>query len=630
MEDGRRHHGHRNRRENLRGGEDFGRKHISRRSPAAGGARGVKVNAADAHRMARLVGARSRYIFFGAFERVFDNKTVRWKIVPRYKRIAFLLSAAFVFIWISAAVAVWCGYKFIKRYDEVSFVKVALLPFYISEHRRDMGEYNIKRGYEAIKEKDPSKALQYLYKGVIQSPDNLEARVTLAQIYLLGLKDPTFASTILDDRLDLALEKKNVAYIKMALSVFMISPDYAQKFVDVSKKLLDSKFLKESDITAIASPVIKSMHAAKNDDELSVILEKFLTEFESPKLNKFFAANLAVAYVSVGGFISAWNVVKKHGIAGTQIGEEISCRIMWQQNNELKALELAQKLAKRRKNSENAYAMLAEFYKELGDEEMLRMAEDTKALMSSDLYSSKLLQIERSTDEIERNRNIDEYLKTFSGSAMAMAKLASYAVKIRDPILMDKCVKVDLKNDKLNNFIRLVYVEFLLVTGKIDAAVEELMVLSYSFKDNSSQKELLEGMQITADAMSGKNVEGAIRNFALANKSRPASIINLANFLMRCNLHKETELLCELSKENFPEDYRIKNILAKIYSERGDLPSLARLAARTRIPMPELLSLEAFVRSDASTFLSAEERSIIFEKIAHAKEVKSKSRSILK
>ena len=105
MEDGRRHHGHRNRRENLRGGEDFGRKHISRRSPAAGGARGVKVNAADAHRMARLVGARSRYIFFGAFERVFDNKTVRWKIVPRYKRIAFLLSAAFVFIWISAAVA---------------------------------------------------------------------------------------------------------------------------------------------------------------------------------------------------------------------------------------------------------------------------------------------------------------------------------------------------------------------------------------------------------------------------------------------------------------------------------------------------------------------------------------------
>ena len=168
-EDISRHHNHRRRRDNLNGQNNSRGRHSSRRISSNGPGAFARVDAADAHRIARQVGTRSRYIFFGAFERVFDEKKVRWKIVPRYKRIAVLLSAGLALFWILTAIAVWCGYKYIKRYDEISFVKVALLPFYISEHRKDMGEYNIRKGYEAIKEKDPSKAFQYLYKGVSSS-----------------------------------------------------------------------------------------------------------------------------------------------------------------------------------------------------------------------------------------------------------------------------------------------------------------------------------------------------------------------------------------------------------------------------------------------------------------------------
>ena len=237
-----------------------------------------------------------------------------------------------------------------------------------------------------------------------------------------------------------------------------------------------------------------------------------------------------------------------------------------------------------------------------------------------------MLQIERAKDDVERNKNIDEYFKTFSGSAAAIAKLASYAVKTRDAILMDRCIKIDFKNERLNNYIRLINVEFLLVARKIDAAVEELLVLSYSMKENPVQKDLLEGMQITTDAMSGKNVDADIRSFVLSNNSKPASIINLANFFMRCGLYNEAELLCELSEKNFPADYRFKNILAKIYLSRGDFPSLALLAVRTRVPIPELLAVESFALSDASAFIPAEKRAILIKKIEHAKEVRRKSR----
>mgnify|MGYP004721740441 FL=1 len=74
--------------------------------------------------------------------------------------------------------------------------------------------------------------------------------------------------------------------------MFMASADYTDAFAETSKRLVASGILKESDITAIATPVIKSKHAAKNDAEVSSILEKILSKFESPNLSKIFASNL--------------------------------------------------------------------------------------------------------------------------------------------------------------------------------------------------------------------------------------------------------------------------------------------------------------------------------------------------
>ena len=99
-EDISRHHNHRRRRDNLNGQNNSRGRHSSRRISSNGPGAFARVDAADAHRIARQVGTRSRYIFFGAFERVFDEKKVRWKIVPRYKRIAVLLSAGLALFWI--------------------------------------------------------------------------------------------------------------------------------------------------------------------------------------------------------------------------------------------------------------------------------------------------------------------------------------------------------------------------------------------------------------------------------------------------------------------------------------------------------------------------------------------------
>lgn len=98
--------------------------------------------------------------------------------------------------------------------------------------------------------------------------------------------------------------------------------------------------------------------------------------------------------------------------------------------------------------------------------------------------------------------------------------------------------------------------------------MEELLVLSYSMKKNPVQKDLLEGMQITTDAMSGKNVDADIRSFVLSNNSKPASIINLANFFMRCGLYNEAELLCELSEKTFRRIIGLKTFWQNIFKPR--------------------------------------------------------------
>ena len=571
--------------------------------------------------MARSVNGRSRFIFFGAFERVFDSKNVKWRIVPRYKKIGVILAIAFIACWLFSAIAIWSGYKFIKKYDEISFFKVVAMPFYIAEHRRDMGEYNIRMGNQAIKDNDPSKAFQYLYKGAMQSPNNLEARMALAQIYFFWIRDPRFASTILDDKIDLAIEKNLKNYVKLALNCFMFAPDYNDKFVELANRTIANAMFTDTDIIGIATPAIRGLHSSSRDADLAKLAQIAIDGFESQKLKRFFASNASIAYCNLGDFNSAWDILRKNNIEDSENAAQIKCRIMWQNGEEIKALKLARRASLSAKQPENAYAVLSEFYRELGANKMADLSEDSRQLLSGNLYNSKLLQIENAESDSLRWQYIGQYLKTFSKSAPAIASLSSYAIKINNEELMRKCLAVDFENEAFKTLIRLSYVEFLIKNKKIDAANEELLLAGYKDVSKSQYKEMLDGLTISINALSGKNVEADIRRFVADYAKKPSSLVNLAKFFYRNDMLAQSEFICLIAQSVYPNDYRIPNLLAKIYFDLNDFSKLAKLAYKERIPIDKLLVLKEYINSDASIFLGVKERDVILKKISHAEEV---------
>ena len=70
----------------------------------------------------------------------------RIHIAVRWGRILSTLFVLFVAGWIAAAGTLYGYFKYKKEFDEVTFTGMMTLPFRMSEHRKEMGDYHIKRG----------------------------------------------------------------------------------------------------------------------------------------------------------------------------------------------------------------------------------------------------------------------------------------------------------------------------------------------------------------------------------------------------------------------------------------------------------------------------------------------------
>jgi len=114
----------------------------------------------------------------------------------RWKRIFFTLATLSVITWLSAAIAIFYYYKEKKHYDEISFSDVLIYPLKRAEIRHAHGEKNIEEAKEALEAADYRKALSLLRTGLSRAPENLEARLLLAQIYQYS--SPTVALDLLE------------------------------------------------------------------------------------------------------------------------------------------------------------------------------------------------------------------------------------------------------------------------------------------------------------------------------------------------------------------------------------------------------------------------------------------------
>ena len=154
-------------------------------------------------------------IFFGILTRYFDEKKGAWRFAPNFKRLALAVVGTAALLWVAAAVAVFCGFKYLRKYENISFLEVLQMPFATDRYRTEMGEAQIAAGRECLKNGDYQGAFMNMAGGVARSPDNLEGRVFLAQMYQMLLRDSEKAAETLDFKIAKAFDAKDKNYLKM-------------------------------------------------------------------------------------------------------------------------------------------------------------------------------------------------------------------------------------------------------------------------------------------------------------------------------------------------------------------------------------------------------------------------------
>lgn len=176
--------------------------------------------------------SRSQATWLGfATRTVSSSGMVRIRI--NWKRVTAFFALSAILLWVGKSVAFYYFFKEFRDFEDVTFSDMLAFPLNRTTVRIHQGDYQIEQGKEALKREDYRRALGLLREGVARSPENIEGRQLLAQIYA-GWR-PELAVGIMVDGAEAGLQDE--AYIQL-LCLLLLQQKEDLKLLELSETLL--------------------------------------------------------------------------------------------------------------------------------------------------------------------------------------------------------------------------------------------------------------------------------------------------------------------------------------------------------------------------------------------------------
>lgn len=340
-------------------------------------------------------------------------------LVFQWGKIGLLLIGLIVFAWLSIASLLYAYFKYAKDYDTVQFSNMLFLPLKYGEHRKAMGDRHIERGLSAIENQKFLDGIRLLRLGLARSPSNLEGLITLAQLY------------------EFALSRKDIA-VEMYLGGF------------VHNGLDDEKFV-------IAA--LQSLLRNKLDIEIIELANQYLPKTFAPGDNpNFQTLAFAAANASFfrGNFDKTEDYINTFLLNESVDGIILSSRISWDRGSEFSAIKKLESALYKFPNSDNLYAQLSYYYREVDDFDSSRRYAQLRNIKSpSD--PNPIIDLIYLYDKYNDYEKVIQYskqiIKNFSDNEMAIYQLANFAASNGKIKIAQFCYELALeKNYNLDNF----------------------------------------------------------------------------------------------------------------------------------------------------------------------------------
>jgi len=295
--------------------------------------------------------------------------------------------------WLATASALFWFIKQSGGYTEVRFSHVVGLPFTLKAYRQAKGEFFLEQGLLAAKENRWRDAFDLLQLGLPAQPNNEEARMTLARIYLMARR-PDQAKTVFLEGLDYRSDNPS-AYVRTVLSFL-----FEQQADDTVVEIADSLLARGEDLPAeIRSTLVAAkVYANFNRDRFDEARKSFTgTRLENSPQARF-----------------------------------IEIRITWERGLRESALISLRDLHARYPEDDEVYRTLEFYLREQGsfdEARRLALARQLAFPEKAEPYLDFIRLCAEESFESRRKAAVDDYLRLFGTDTSALFRLQTLAAQ---------------------------------------------------------------------------------------------------------------------------------------------------------------------------------------------------------
>ena len=517
---------------------------------------------------------------FLGFVNIGRNKNDQFGVHPVWGRVLVLLGALGVAGWVLIAFA---GFLFLKHTRDVETGRFAdLLLLRWDDFRYAWGEDYIRIGTEMIESGDVAEGFHYLRIGLMRSPDNIEARQLLADVFLAH-RSTDRAARLLIEGMPYGIH--DVDYVTSTMRVLL---------------------------------------RMEKDREIRELAEQFLPE-EPTIEDRYVLIAFAAARASFhrGDFDGAIKLIEDYRMGVSKTAQILLARIDWERGNRAEALERLREMVRQDPEYSEAFLYLTRYHHQIGELEAAERYAVARQLNDPLAAAPRvdLLYIYEAQADIERlNHEVDTLLRDFRNDSGAVEFLAQFALDTTDPALAQRVFEhAQLRNMNLA-VPGIVYVHTLMKAGEFDRATalaDRLGREVEGFAEEFSAQIL--AVNAIADYARGDraNAELQMSQFLARSNLRPSNYIAYSDKLIELGHHEPARRILNQAHRVNPRSQSLLNALIRLDILRGDdnaLISNVPKLIEMRLPSMEVLN-EAYRFLSSDRFLFSVERAEILERI---------------
>jgi len=537
-------------------------------------------------------------ILLGTFSRRYDAANDKWKIRPNFGRIAVFAAVAAVLLWLCASAAVFCGLKYLRKYDTISCWAVLQNPFSTGKFRVEMGEVQIARARECLKKGDYQGAFFNLAHGSARSPDNLEARMLLAQMYMTALRNPKRASEVLEARIPKAFAEKNADYLSLSIICFSADETYREKAAKLLAMCADKHAMAQKNIEALLVSALTKLRREKQYAQMEKFCAQICGFAENRELKTIAAKNRALVLSYMSESEKAEKILEDAGVTSGETAVIVKITRLFESGREIEAAAYIKAALVKIKNKTQFYGLLSRLADDFGDTERAAEAKKLSDIVSGNVPAPALEKISNAggADVLAETK---KFAQTHPDK---LDMLASAAILSRDLNSINFCLKTRVS--QYSQFaLFLAKAELLLYKKDAREASTALDAARYGeYAKHAKEPESFESFEIAVSALSGNDVSERLELFA--RKRPPFETVALAKMLARAGLSKDCEHLLKTALEIRPHDVLASAQYCDIAYKNRDIAAIIEQWRKNkiRIPVKILAKLKPDLQSDRLMF----------------------------